>query len=125
MACLQALVTSSNACQPNLVILDSVSALITPILGAGGPQQSQAHALMSALGRMLKYVAAQYTAAVLCTNHMVGSGSNPRPALGESWKVQPHTRLQLLRPDVGDERFAVISASATSVCGQQVTFQLS
>ncbi|KAL0038257.1 hypothetical protein WJX79_010245 [Trebouxia sp. C0005] len=122
---IKALVTSSNACQPNLVILDSVSALITPILGAGGPQQSQAHALMSALGRMLKYVAAQYTAAVLCTNHMVGSGSNPRPALGESWKVQPHTRLQLLRPDVGDERFAVISASATSVCGQQVTFQLS
>jgi len=118
-------VNSGSACQPKLVILDSVSALITPILGAGGSQQSQGHALMSALGRMLKYVAVQYTAAVLCTNHMVGSGSNPRPALGESWKVQPHTRLQLLRPDVGDERYAVISASATSVCGQQVTFQLS
>lgn len=125
VTCLQALVNGGSACQPKLVILDSVSALITPVLGAGGSQQSQGHALMSALGRMLKYLAVQYTTAVLCTNHMVGSGSNPRPALGESWKVQPHTRLQLLRPDVGDERYAVISASATSVCGQQVNFQLS
>lgn len=79
---------------------------------------------MSALGRMLKYVAVHYTAAVLCTNHMVGSGTNPRPALGESWKVQPHTRLQLLRPDEGDDWHAVIAASATAACNQQVTFQL-
>lgn len=79
---------------------------------------------MSALGRMLKYIAVQHTAAVLCTNHMVGSGTNPRPALGESWKVQPHTRLQLLRPDVGDDRHAVLSASTTAACSQQVTFQL-
>lgn len=48
--CLQAFIDSSNACKPKLVILDSVSALITPILGAGGSQQSQGHALMSALG---------------------------------------------------------------------------
>ena len=73
------------------------------MLGAGGSQQSQGHALMSALGSLLNFIALQYTAAVVCTNHMVASGtSNPCPALGESWKVQPHTQLQLLRPAVGD-----------------------
>ena len=124
LICLQACIDSSHGCQPKLVILDSTSALITPILGAGGSQQPHGHALMSALGCMLKYIAVQYTVAVLCTNHVVGSSNNPRPALGESWKVQPNTRLQLLRPDVGDDRHAVLSASATSACNQQVTFQL-
>ena len=116
--------SQNSVCQPKLLIVDSVSALIAPILGAGGPQQSRGHALMSALGRMLKYIAAHYTVAILCTNHMVGSGTNPRPALGESWKNQPHTRLQLVRPDVGDDRLAVLSASASNACNQQVTFQL-
>ena len=120
----QGLANRQAVCQPKLVILDSVSALIGPILGAGGSQHSHGHALMSALGHMLKYIATQYTAAILCTNHMVGSGTNPRPALGESWKNQPHTRLQLVRPDVGDERHAILSASATTACYQQVTFQL-
>lgn len=120
----QGLASQNAVCQPKLLIVDSVSALITPILGAGGTQQSHGHALMSALGRLLKYMAACYTVAILCTNHMVGSSTNPRPALGESWKIQPHTRLQLIRPDVGDDRFAVLSASASNACNQQATFQL-
>lgn len=114
----------NTICQPKMIILDSVSALITPVLGAGGSQQSHGHALMSALGCMLKYIATHYTVAVLCTNHMVGSGTNPRPALGESWKNQPCTRLQLVRPDIGDDRHAVLAASGTTACKQQATFQL-
>lgn len=121
---MQGLASQNAVCQPKLLIVDSVSALITPILGAGGTQQSHGHALMSALGRMLKYMATCYTVAILCTNHMVGSGTNPRPALGESWKNQPHTRLQLIRPDVGEDRLAVLSASASNACNQQATFQL-
>ena len=120
----QELLDHSSVCQPKLVIVDSVSALITPILGAGGSQQSHGHALMSAVGRMLKRIATRYTVAVLCTNHMVGSGTNPRPALGESWKNQPHTRLQLIRPDVGDDRLAVLSASASNACNVKTTFQV-
>lgn len=123
-ACVQGLMDHSSVCQPKLVVVDSVSALITPILGAGGSQQSHGHALMSVLGHMLKYVAAHYTIAVLCTNHMVGSGTTPRPALGESWKNQPHTRLQLIRPDVGDDRIAIFSGSASRACNQKCTFQL-
>ena len=120
----QGLMDQKAVCQPKLIIVDSISALITPILGAGGVQQSHGHALMSALGRMLKYIAAHYTVAVLCTNHMVGSGTTPRPALGESWKNQPHTRLQLIRPDVGDDRLAILSASASNASNQKATFQL-
>ena len=121
---MQGLVANNDCSQPKLLIIDSISSINTPVLGAGGSQQSQGHALMSALGRMLKYLAVQYTLAALCTNSMVGSGTNPRPALGESWKVMAHTRLQLLRPDVGDDRQAVLSASATSACDHQITFQL-
>lgn len=116
-------VASGNTAWSKLVVLDSVSSLITPVLGAGGAQQSQGHALMSALGCMLKHIAVQYTTAALCTNSMVGIGTNPRPALGESWKVMPHTRVQLVRSDAGHDRQAVLSASATSACNQQVNFQ--
>lgn len=124
LACVQGLMEGGFVCQPKLLIVDSVSALITPILGAGGSQQSHGHALMSALGRMLKYIASHYVVAALCTNHMVGSSTTPRPALGESWKNQPHTRLQLIRPDVGDDRLAILSASASNACNQKATFRL-
>ena len=120
---MQESVANGNMARAKLVVLDSVSSLITPVLGAGGAQQSQGHALMSALGCMLKHIAVQYTTAALCTNSMVGSGTNRRPALGESWKVMPHTRVQLVWSETGHDRQAVLAASATSACNQQVSFQ--
>lgn len=79
-----------------LVVVDSASALVTPVLG-GGPN-SQGHMLMSALSRTLKRLAAQHRLAVLVTNHTVsGPDGRPKPALGESWRSVPHMRCLLQR----------------------------
>ncbi|MED6185320.1 hypothetical protein PIB30_055930 [Stylosanthes scabra] len=78
-----------------LLIIDSISSLITPILGGRGPQ---GHALMISAGYLLKKLADDHNIAVMVTNHMVaGEGGTSKPALGESWKSVPHIRLLLSR----------------------------
>ncbi|XP_004505899.1 DNA repair protein RAD51 homolog 4 isoform X2 [Cicer arietinum] len=78
-----------------LLIVDSISSLITPILRGNGPQ---GHALMISAGFLLKKLAHEHNIAVLVTNHVVGGeDGNSKPALGESWKSVPHVRLLLSR----------------------------
>ncbi|KAF5447026.1 hypothetical protein F2P56_032608 [Juglans regia] len=80
-------------CQVRLLIVDSISSLVTPILGGGG---SQGHALMASAGFLLKKLAHEHNLVVLVTNHTVGGeGGISKPALGESWKSIPHVRLRL------------------------------
>lgn len=107
-----------------LVVVDSVSAMITPVLGAGGIQHSQGHALMLGMGRLLKHIAAQYTVAVLCTNHVVGSNTEPRPALGETWKNQPHVRVHLARPDVNESLQSTPARCSASMNDQSLEFNI-
>lgn len=86
-------------CQVQLLIVDSVSSMVTPILGGGG---SQGHALMISAGYLLKKLAHEHNIAVLVTNHTVGGdGGISKPALGESWKGIPHVRLLLSRDHGG------------------------
>ncbi|XP_052201330.1 DNA repair protein RAD51 homolog 4 isoform X2 [Diospyros lotus] len=81
--------------QVQLLIVDSISSLITPVLGGSS---SHGHALMISAGYLLKKMANEHNLAVLVTNHMVGGeGGISKPALGESWKSIPHVRLQLSR----------------------------
>ncbi|XP_031247554.1 DNA repair protein RAD51 homolog 4 isoform X2 [Pistacia vera] len=78
-----------------LLIVDSISSLISPVLGGSG---SQGRALMISAGFLLKKLAHEYNLAVLVTNHTVGGeGGLAKPALGESWKSVPHVRLFLSR----------------------------
>ncbi|KAJ0734622.1 putative ATP diphosphatase [Helianthus annuus] len=78
-----------------LIIVDSISSLIAPILGGNN---AQGHALMVSVGYMLKKLADRHNIAVVVTNHMVsGEGGNLKPALGESWKNVPHVQLQFSR----------------------------
>ncbi|XP_010487958.1 PREDICTED: DNA repair protein RAD51 homolog 4-like isoform X2 [Camelina sativa] len=80
-----------------LLVVDSISSLITPILGGSG---SQGRALMVAVGYMLKKLAHEHSIAILVTNHTVGAGGEggkTKPALGETWKSIPHVRLMLSR----------------------------
>ncbi|KAJ4725891.1 DNA repair RAD51-like protein [Melia azedarach] len=75
-----------------LIIIDAISSLITPVLGGG----SQGRALMISAGFLLKKLADEYNVAVLVINHTVGGeGGISKPALGESWKSVPHVRLLL------------------------------
>ncbi|GJP41099.1 hypothetical protein CLOM_g1149 [Closterium sp. NIES-68] len=78
-----------------LLIIDSASAVVSPVLGGHGPQ---GHALMMSLSRMIRSLANEFGVAVLITNHSVSSEDGTfKPALGESWKVTPHVRLVLDR----------------------------
>ncbi|CAI9097349.1 OLC1v1033749C1 [Oldenlandia corymbosa var. corymbosa] len=87
--------TSQKCCYLRMLIIDSISSLITPVLGGAG---TQGHALMASVGFLLKKLAHEHNLAVLMTNHMVaGEGGITKPALGESWKSIPHVRLMLSR----------------------------
>ncbi|XP_024008622.1 DNA repair protein RAD51 homolog 4 [Eutrema salsugineum] len=85
-----------NEYRLRLLVVDSISSLITPILGGSG---SQGRALMVAVGYMLKKLAHEHNIAILVTNHTVGAGEGgkTKPALGETWKSIPHVRLMLSR----------------------------
>lgn len=78
-----------------LLVVDSFSSVIVPVLGGNGPY---GHALMTSTGNLLKKIAHEYNVCILVTNHMVGGeGGSSKPALGESWKSIPHVRLLLSR----------------------------
>ncbi|XVF05575.1 hypothetical protein REPUB_Repub05bG0184400 [Reevesia pubescens] len=93
-----------GGCQMRLLIVDSISLLIAPVLGG---TSSRGHALMLSAGYLLKKLAHQHNLAVLVINHTVGGeGGTSKPALGESWKSIPHSRL-LLSCDRGSNVYNV------------------
>ncbi|TYI80676.1 hypothetical protein E1A91_D05G105000v1 [Gossypium mustelinum] len=82
-----------GGCQMRLLIVDSISSLISPVLGSSS---TLGRALMTSAGYLLKKLAHQHNLAVLIINHTVGGeGGSSKPALGDSWKCIPHSRLFL------------------------------
>ncbi|NXF20449.1 RA51D protein, partial [Rhodinocichla rosea] len=77
-----------------VVVLDSVSAVIYPLLGG---RQSEGLALMMQLSRELKTLAREFSLAVVVTNQVTrDSSTGPlKPALGRSWSFVPSTRVLL------------------------------
>ena len=59
--------------RPSLLVVDSLSFLVSPVMGPGGAEDG--HALMICLGRALKALAQKHTLAVITTNHIVGGGA--------------------------------------------------
>mmetsp|Transcript_33337 Transcript_33337/g.55936 ORF Transcript_33337/g.55936 Transcript_33337/m.55936 type:complete len:309 (+) Transcript_33337:294-1220(+) len=85
-----------------MLVIDSLSALVGPVLGRG---QTQGHNIMISLGNALRQLALDRNAVVLYTNHSVGGGrpedqsaAEHKPALGVSWRNQPHVRVQVSLP---------------------------
>ncbi|KAM4796663.1 DNA repair protein RAD51 homolog 4 isoform 1-T1 [Rhinophrynus dorsalis] len=78
-----------------LVIIDSVCAVIYPLLGG---KQTEGMAIMMQLARELQTMAHDYSLAILITNHITKDGATGiRPALGRSWSFVPSTRILLTR----------------------------
>ncbi|KAG8451699.1 hypothetical protein GDO86_003768 [Hymenochirus boettgeri] len=78
-----------------LVIVDSVCAVIYPLLGG---KQSEGMAIMMQLARELQSLAHDYSLSVLITNNITkDNASGIRPALGRSWSFVPRTRILLNR----------------------------
>ena len=67
---MQAAGSSSTSKDFVLLIVDSIMALVTPVLGAGNAMQG--HALMIVLARQLRACAQQFTLAVLVSNSLLG-----------------------------------------------------
>lgn len=104
--------TPNTSQPPSLVILDSLGAVITPVLG--GARNLQGHAVLSTCAMLLKQVAAQLKSVVIVSNHVV-RGFAPyqdnaqhrfreksQPALGFSWQHQAHLRLELSMASAND-----------------------
>ncbi|NXD86425.1 RA51D protein, partial [Halcyon senegalensis] len=77
-----------------MVVVDSVSAVIYPLLGG---KQSEGLAIMMQLAKDLKTLAREFSLAVVVTNQVTrDSSTGPlKPALGRSWSFVPSTRVLL------------------------------
>ncbi|KAL3699946.1 hypothetical protein R1sor_017968 [Riccia sorocarpa] len=117
------LLTESENWRLRLLIIDSVSSVISPVLGGN---HSQGHALMISVGQILKKLAARQRLAILFTNHTVaGIGGQPRPALGGSWKSVPHTRLMLSHDSPRSDVYRMSILKHTGqCCSRQTTFRI-
>ncbi|XP_047255671.1 DNA repair protein RAD51 homolog 4 isoform X5 [Capsicum annuum] len=105
-----------------MVIIDSISSLITPILGGGG---AHGHALMVSVGFLLKRLAHEHDISILVTNHMVvGEGGTSKPALGESWRSIPHVRLLLSRGHIRNISSMSVLRHPHMATGDRVEFEL-
>ncbi|XP_066398167.1 DNA repair protein RAD51 homolog 4-like isoform X2 [Miscanthus floridulus] len=115
-----------------LLIVDSISSLLAPIIGGKYPQGttlkppspphrlypgiSRGRSMMISVAMILKKLAYKHNLSVLVTNHMVSAGNGAvKPALGESWKAVPHVRLVISR-EHGFWPYC-------KICGTQLTFR--
>ncbi|NWW02809.1 RA51D protein, partial [Oreocharis arfaki] len=111
-----------------MVVLDSVSAVIYPLLGG---RQSEGLALMMQLSRELKTLAREFSLAVVVTNQVTrDSSTGPlKPALGRSWSFVPSTRVLLEGKEAAWEkattqRVASLAKSPRQPTGIQVELDI-
>lgn len=106
-----------------LLILDSISSVVSPILSN---TQVQGHALMMNCGHTLKKIANDNSICVMVTNHMVaGENGILKPALGESWRTVAHVRLALSREPASDVCNISLIKHSSIICNKKASFRLS
>ncbi|KAG8008491.1 DNA repair protein RAD51-like protein 4 [Nibea albiflora] len=110
------------------VIVDSVSAVIAPLLGG---KQNEGMSLMIQVAGALKTMAKDFNVAALVTNHVTRSGSGEvQPGLGVSWSHIPRTRLLLEQVEKGvlvslsSLRTATLIKSSRQPCHIKEVFDL-
>uniref|UniRef100_A0A669PAX4 DNA repair protein RAD51 homolog 4 n=1 Tax=Phasianus colchicus TaxID=9054 RepID=A0A669PAX4_PHACC len=84
----------SSAGPLKAVLIDSVSAVLSPLLGG---RQSEGLAIMMQLAQELKTLAKEFSVAVVVTNQVTRDSSTGalKSALGRSWSFVPSTRVLL------------------------------
>ncbi|TWW75209.1 RAD51 -like protein 4 R51H3 [Takifugu flavidus] len=109
------------------VIVDSVSAVIAPVLGG---KQNEGMSLMTQVGGVLKTIAKDFNIAALVTNHVTRSlRGEVQPGLGMSWSHVPRTRILLERVEAASAgcsslRSATLIKSSRQPCNIRVEFDL-
>ncbi|XP_017684405.1 PREDICTED: DNA repair protein RAD51 homolog 4 isoform X1 [Lepidothrix coronata] len=111
-----------------IVVIDSVSAVIYPLLGG---RQSEGLAIMMQLSRELKTLAREFSLAVVVTNQVTrDSSTGPlKPALGRSWSFVPSTRVLLESKEASwdkgtTRRVAALAKSPRQPTGLQVELDI-
>ncbi|NXY71208.1 RA51D protein, partial [Glareola pratincola] len=111
-----------------MVVIDSVSAVIYPLLGG---KQSEGLAIMMQLARELKALAREFCLAVVVTNQVTRDSSTGalKPALGRSWSFVPSTRVLLESKEPSGEkattqRVASLAKSPRQPTGIQVELDI-
>ncbi|NWZ95769.1 RA51D protein, partial [Nesospiza acunhae] len=102
-----------------VMVLDSVSAVIYPLLGG---RQSEGLALMMQLSRELKTLAREFSLAVVVTNQVTrdSSSGSLKPALGRSWSFVPSTRVLLESKESPWERSSTQRVASLAKSPRQV-----
>ncbi|KAK2525653.1 DNA repair protein RAD51 homolog 4 isoform X2 [Columba livia] len=111
-----------------VVVIDSVSAVIYPLLGG---KQSEGLAIMMQLAKELKTLAREFSLAVVVTNQVTRDSSTGllKPALGRSWSFVPSTRVLLESKEatwekVTTQRVASLAKSPRQPTGIQVELDI-
>ncbi|XP_076017354.1 DNA repair protein RAD51 homolog 4 [Genypterus blacodes] len=109
------------------VIVDSVSAVIAPLLGG---KQNEGMSLMIQVAGVLKTMAKDFNIAALVTNHATRNSSGEvQPGLGLSWSHIPRTRILLERMETAATshsclRCATLIKSSRQPCHIKEEFDL-
>lgn len=105
------------------VVVDSVSALMSPLIGT---RPSEGLPLVAQVAAVLKVLVRDFNLAALVTNHVTRGGNGEvRPALGVSWSHAPRTRLLLDHTHRSGWRRATLIKSSRQACHRSVDFELS
>ncbi|XP_048375485.1 DNA repair protein RAD51 homolog 4 [Sphaerodactylus townsendi] len=108
-----------------ILVVDSVSSVIYPLLGS---RQPDGMALLMHVARELKTLAKELGVAVVVTNHVTrdASSGQTKPALGRSWSFVPSTRVLLenSKESCGKTGTRRGTASLTNALGQPVGIQI-
>ncbi|CAB1316687.1 unnamed protein product [Coregonus sp. 'balchen'] len=109
------------------VIVDSVSAVISPILGG---KQNEGMSMMMQVAGLLKTIAKDFNVAVLVTNTVTRDGNGQLKAgLGQSWSHVPRIRILLQRFErpgstCSSLRTATLAKSSRQPCHLKEEFDL-
>ncbi|KAJ7996841.1 hypothetical protein DPEC_G00222710 [Dallia pectoralis] len=106
------------------VIVDSVSAVISPILGG---KHNEGMSMIMHVAAVLKTIAKDFNVAVLVTNTVTRDcNGNLKAGLGQSWSHVPRTRviLQRLESPGSSLRTATLAKSSRQPCHLKETFDL-
>ena len=119
--------------QLGLLVVDSLSQLLSPVLTR---MHHQGYTAMASVGAALRALAPAHNCAVLYTNHTVGAGAGAgergnassrgavKPALGIRWTSTPHRRLCLTRTSMGAEGRCGAEVIYGPGTGSAVAFQV-
>nr|AAH66407.1 Zgc:77165 [Danio rerio] len=107
------------------LMVDSVSAVLSPILGG---KQNEGMSLLMQVAGELKMIAKDFNIAVLVTNHVTKDGNGQvKAGLGLSWSHVPRTRVLLQRvenEEISSLRTATLTKSSRQACHMTKEFDL-